>query len=429
MKTMGRVFTAGDSTEALVPFMEKWTKEQEGVGVILDYAKEAVPGEKITKEKLDLIQSVFEDCMSISGQYSSSAGNQLAVKVTGVASIDLLKKFTKAQHRIYNVFSEGYGDLNQTLTAGEIARTLRKKHNVEFTDEEFYDFLRVFLELGAVDESYHITKLEWLMYMHPYYVAQNEKNSNKILQQISQFDESEISTLRDLSDRLLSISDTAQKNKVTLLIDAEQTYIQGAIDSVAMQLSDVYNTEEAMILNTFQGYLKNSTERVHFEIERCKALDIKIGAKFVRGAYMVEERQLAKENGYADPIHDTLDDTHDAYNLNVERTLLSMNKGSQVMIASHNEESVQKACEFINNYDIKGKVTFAQLLGLADHLTASLVQKNQAVSKYVPFGPLNTMIPYLIRRAQESKQMLGSARLQRDLILDELKKRTSFKSN
>mmetsp|Transcript_28545 Transcript_28545/g.25429 ORF Transcript_28545/g.25429 Transcript_28545/m.25429 type:complete len:145 (+) Transcript_28545:504-938(+) len=144
---------------------------------------------------------------------------------------------------------------------------------------------------------------------------------------------------------------------------------------------------------------------------------------------MVEERQLAKENGYADPIHDTLDDTHDAYNLNVERTLLSMNKGSQVMIASHNEESVQKACEFINNYDIKGKVTFAQLLGLADHLTASLVQKNQAVSKYVPFGPLNTMIPYLIRRAQESKQMLGSARLQRDLILDELKKRTSFKSN
>jgi len=123
MKTMGRVFTAGDSTEALVPFMEKWTKEQEGVGVILDYAKEAVPGEKITKEKLDLIQSVFEDCMSISGQYSSSAGNQLAVKVTGVASIDLLKKFTKAQHRIYNVFSEGYGDLNQTLTAGEVRKS------------------------------------------------------------------------------------------------------------------------------------------------------------------------------------------------------------------------------------------------------------------------------------------------------------------
>lgn len=213
------------------------------------------------------------------------------------------------------------------------------------------------------------------MHLHAYYINDNSKNYNKIWKQVAGFTDDELIDLRDLSNRLLSIADRAQKSKVTLLIDAEQTYIQAAIDSFAVQMSDAYNTEEAMILNTFQNYLKSSTDRVKFEVERTRALGLKFGAKFVRGAYMREERELAKVHGYADPIHEKLEDTHAAYNANLEYTLLNMSAGSHAMVASHNEESVGKARNLVRNYQIKGKVSFAQLLGLADHLSFDLAKE------------------------------------------------------
>jgi len=246
------------------------------------------------------------------------------------------------------------------------------------------------------------------------------------LLQLTKLAPEDLSELARLSERLDLIFKKAQQEKSTVLVDAEQTYIQLTIDSFAMQFSEVYNKERAPVLNTFQNYLKSTQDRVNFEIERCKALNILFGAKLVRGAYMVEERRLAKELNYADPIHDTVQNTHDCYNANLTNVIKNWIPNSHLMVASHNEHSNYLGKNLVKEYNItadKGHVSFVQLLGLADHLTFSNAEDGLTSAKYVPFGPIPIMIPYLIRRAQESKQMLASASLQRNFVLKELGKR------
>lgn len=177
----------------------------------------------------------------------------------------------------------------------------------------------------------------------------------------------------------------------------------------------------------------------------------------VRGAYMVEERNLASKYGYEDPINPTIEDTHKSYNGNLEFLLANWIPGSYVLVASHNQQSVELAKELIQKYDIsskKGKssviwgiiclgiVSFAQLLGLGDHLTFSTANqvtilngnevkffKAHSVAKLVVFGPIPILIPFFVRRAQETKQMFSSTNLQRRLVFDEIKKRIMIRKN
>ncbi len=131
-------------------------------------------------------------------------------------------------------------------------------------------------------------------------------------------------------------------------------------------------------MNTFQNYLKATQDRIKYELERCKALNLPFGAKMVRGAYMVEERRLAREYAYEDPIHSTIESTHQNYNQNIEYLLSNWVPGSQIIIASHNENSANWGKHLITKYNInsqKGSVSFAQLLGLGDHITHSLASE------------------------------------------------------
>ena len=105
-------------------------------------------------------------------------------------------------------------------------------------------------------------------------------------------------------------------------------------------------------MNTFQNYLKSTMDRVNFEIERCKALKIPFGAKLVRGAYMVEERRLAKELNYADPIHDTVEHTHECYNMNLTNVIKNWIPKSHLMVASHNEYSNYLGKALVKEYNI-----------------------------------------------------------------------------
>jgi len=259
--------------------------------------------------------------------------------------------------------------------------------------------------------------------MHAYYLEDSVRNQNKIQKQFTQFSNDEITKLDDGASRMKLIFENAKEKHVSVLVDAEQTYVQPAIDSFAVQFGNIYNKDATIVLNTFQNYLRSGTDRIRFEFARVNHLGLNFGGKFVRGAYMIEERRLAKELKYPDPIHDTVQDTHKNYNSNVAYAIPLLSKKSHLMVASHNEESVISARDLSHKHEKTAQVSFAQLLGLADHLTFSLAKEGLPVSKYVPFGPLDTMIPYLIRRAQESRQMLSSANLQRNLVLNELVKR------
>jgi len=113
-----------------------------------------------------------------------------------------------------------------------------------------------------------------------------------------------------------------------------------------------YNRTTPIVLNTFQNYLKSTKDRVNFEIERSKALNLPFAAKLVRGAYMIEERRLAKELNYADPIHDSLEDTHECYNTNLTNVIKNWIPNSHLMVASHNEYSNYLGKNLVKEYNI-----------------------------------------------------------------------------
>ena len=169
------------------------------------------------------------------------------------------------------------------------------------------------------------------------------------------------------------------------MVDAEQSYTQLAIESITEQLQLKYNRKRAYILPTIQNYLKRSTIRADYEVRFCQAHNLKFGAKLVRGAYLVEETELAEKEGRENPVVDCFEDTTSNYLGSFERMVSSVEEG-EVIVATHNQDTVEDVIAIKAKYKKTPQVGFAQLLGLADHLTAKLNSEGWRVYKYLPWA-------------------------------------------
>jgi proline dehydrogenase len=192
-------------------------------------------------------------------------------------------------------------------------------------------------------------------------------------------------------------------------------------------------------------YTKSSQGRLELDYELAKRENYTFGAKLVRGAYMVSERKRAEEMGYVSPIHETLEDTHASYNGGVKflleklgqhqkehGTITSYNSPIVFMVASHNRDSVITTIEEMERNDItaqSGVVHFGQLFGMQDQLSYTLGLNGYSIYKYLPYGMIDEVIPYLLRRAQENSSVLGGVAVERQLMWDELKGRMTGKAN
>ncbi len=250
----------------------------------------------------------------------------------------------------------------------------------------------------------------------------------------------EFDLLVRLKDRMDILAREASNCGVRLLIDAEQSRYQPAIDNLVIDLQKTYNGKEKtntpIVFNTYQAYLIDSIQRVEIDLERSIRFNYHFGAKLVRGAYMITERSRAKELNQPSPIHPTIIDTHNCYNYMVELLLKKKVQDPnlqslQIMCATHNEESIQKALELMDElglHDSKSfsnpEVHFAQLYGMSDNLTFPLGQYNYSAYKYVPYGKIDEVMPYLLRRAQENSDVFGNASKEVKMCIDALKKRT-----
>uniref|UniRef100_A0A7S1SX85 Proline dehydrogenase n=1 Tax=Tetraselmis chuii TaxID=63592 RepID=A0A7S1SX85_9CHLO len=230
-------------------------------------------------------------------------------------------------------------------------------------------------------------------------------------------------------ERVGAIASAAQASGVELLVDAEHSYFQVAIDSVAMRAMRTYNKDDAVVYNTYQCYLKDSGPKLEAHLAEAEAKGFQLGAKLVRGAYMNLERQRAEELCYPSPIHDTIQDTHDNFNRCMEMMLDSVAaERGHLVIATHNEESCKRAMRTMSTLGIHPsnmRVKFGQLQGMCDFLTYSLSAYGYRSYKYLPYGPLHEVLPYLIRRAQENSDMLGATDIERSLMLSEVWRRMS----
>ncbi|KNC77098.1 hypothetical protein SARC_10433 [Sphaeroforma arctica JP610] len=238
----------------------------------------------------------------------------------------------------------------------------------------------------------------------------------------------EVIQYENMIGRVEKLATTAQKMGVSLLIDAEQTYMQPTIDRVVLDLQRRYNKDTPVVYNTFQCYLTDSASRAKRDLEYAKKEGWIFAAKFVRGAYIVQERARAEQMGYEDPIHDTIYDTHKNYNDCVRMALKDISHCS-IMVATHNEESVWRTVQQMKAMGIPQKgsgVYFGQLLGMCDHITYNLGREGFEAFKYVPYGPVHEVLPYLIRRAVENSDIMGSAQKELTQLKVEIRKRLTL---
>lgn len=240
--------------------------------------------------------------------------------------------------------------------------------------------------------------------------------------------EQELNEVRNLVSRIERLAEAANHYNVSVLVDAEQSYYQKAISFLVIAMSRQYNTERPVFYNTYQMYAKNALVSLMKDVKSAEKHGFIIGAKIVRGAYMESERQRASELGLEDPIHPTIEDTHKSFNSAIKFMLEEIKNGSKcaLLIASHNEESIVYATELMYELELENnhkQIHFAQLYGMNDHISLSLSQNNYNICKYIPFGPVKLVMPYLIRRMIENKDVVGKTKVETDLIAAELKRR------
>ena len=235
----------------------------------------------------------------------------------------------------------------------------------------------------------------------------------------------ELSEYRVLVKRLDAICHAASEKNVKVFIDAEESWIQDSIDHLVELMMYRYNKGRVIVYNTFQLYRRDRLQYLMDSFDRAEKNAYMLGAKIVRGAYMEKERERADEMGYPSPIHPNKAATDDAFNTAV-RFLVDNYKKIASCNATHNVESCLLQANLIQEKNIpKGHphLNFCQLYGMSDHITFNLAQAGYNVAKYVVYGSVKELVPYLIRRAQENTAISGEMSRELNLIQIELRRR------
>ena len=255
--------------------------------------------------------------------------------------------------------------------------------------------------------------------------------SSKILQKVSENKPLEKNE-QELYERILSRFDTicslAHKKGVKILVDAEESWIQDSIDEIVLRMMIKFNKQKTIVFNTSQMYRHDRLEY----LERLKNIAEKenflIGIKLVRGAYIEKENKRAIKNNYRSPICDSKELTDLNFNKGASYILLNLNIFS-LFSGTHNEESIYKIIDIMKSHSVDNgnqKIWFGQLYGMSDNISFNLANEGFNAIKYLPFGPIKEVIPYLIRRADENTSVKGQTSRELELIKTELKRRKTI---
>ena len=224
--------------------------------------------------------------------------------------------------------------------------------------------------------------------------------------------------------RFHKVCKSALEKDVPLLIDAEESWMQKAADDLIEELMATYNKEKAIVFNTLQMYRHDRMEYLKQLHQKAHQEGFHIGMKVVRGAYMEKERERAKEKGYPSPICENKLATDENYDNAIK--YMMEHKNMALFAGTHNEESSYLLMELAKQYGIKNddkRLWFGQLFGMSDHISYNLANEGYNVAKYLPFGPVRDVMPYLIRRAEENTSVAGQTSRELNLLKTERKRR------
>lgn len=237
--------------------------------------------------------------------------------------------------------------------------------------------------------------------------------------------EDEAAAYQRIQQRVDTLCQKAHDLGVKIFIDAEESWIQGVIDQLTYKAMRQYNTQKPIVYNTFQMYRHDMLENLRKATHEAKVEGYCLGVKLVRGAYFEKERQRAYENEYQDPIHATKEDTDRDFNKAIIFCLENRDVVS-ICLGTHNEYSCQHCIGVMDKMHIAHNdphIWFAQLLGMSDNISYNLANAGYNVAKYVPYGLIESVMPYLFRRAEENKSIAGQSSREYLLIKREVERR------
>lgn len=223
---------------------------------------------------------------------------------------------------------------------------------------------------------------------------------------LDNFLQNQLNLLLQRVDRLCS---QAHRLGVHIMIDAEETWIQDAIDFIAIKMMKKYNLEKAIVLNTYQMYLKEGFYRLNTNLEKAKNEKFYLGIKLVRGAYMEKERERAFKYNYDSPINPSKELTDLKYDNALELCLDNITSIS-LLVGTHNQKSIEFMTNLMDKNHLERNIDniyFSQLFGMGDLISFNLSKRGFNVCKYLPFGPVKEVVPYLTRRARENSSIKG----------------------
>ncbi|RWS28166.1 proline dehydrogenase 1-like protein [Leptotrombidium deliense] len=359
-----------------------------------------------------------------------------AIKLTALGRPKLLLQLSEVIARTKLFFKEVTGVDKMvlgTVTPEEFQAYLDKRFHIktdnidvkkwfEKMDYDRRGLMNLFSWNGLIDMQHLISDL---------FQVPNSK-TGKMERIISALTDEEEEMFRNMMRRIHTIARHARDTDVRIMIDAEQSYFQPAINRITLELMRKYNKEKAIIFNTYQCYLKNAYDTLMIDLELARRQNFFFGAKLVRGAYMEQERARANQAGYEDPINATFEATTEMYHkclTEVMREIVDTgieNKKLAVMVASHNENTVKFAVEKMKDLGIQPGhkvICFGQLYGMCDQISFPLGQSGYSVYKYVPYGPVDEVLPYLSRRASENHGILQKVLKERSLLRKEIFRR------
>ncbi|KAH9247206.1 hypothetical protein BASA83_000359 [Batrachochytrium salamandrivorans] len=439
--TFFKHFCGGENLNEVLPTMASF--ETAGIGSILDLAIEAdldampLTGEAARNHAKTMVADMKQSIDIAAHQPDSF----IAAKVTALFSPVLLQRWTNTLLLLKAAFNshqtDGRIDVHQfgslaTSFPGLAGKTTDLFASMDSDRDNSIDWTDM-----AAQFSLHNVASARLLLLDPH---TSTASPNTQLVTADDLDTAEM-----VMAEVNSLCDYALLKRVKLMMDAEQTYFQPAIDDVILGLCSKWNPSTLaaassetpvlggpLIFNTYQMYLRDAYPRLEADTLRAARLGYSFGVKLVRGAYMVSERERAVRLGLEDPIQPTIADTHANYNRAIAFLIGKMTpstserkvKPVSLVVASHNKNSVRIATGLMNQHGVPsndGSVAFGQLMGMQDGTGYALASHGFKSYKYIPYGPIEVTVPYLQRRAQENSSVLGGVGEDRRNVLSELK--------
>ncbi len=327
---------------------------------------------------------------------------------------------------IFNQFcgGESISECNQTADAlyeSGIGSIL--DYSVEGVDDEEH-FDQNYLEIRhTIDTSKSSDKFPFAVFKTTGIARLDLLAKVQSKKELSPLEEMEYLKVRE---RFYLLCKHAAECDVRLFIDAEDSWIQEPIDSMAMEMMAKYNGERAIIFNTLQMYRKDRLAFLKENLKEAKLGKFHLGLKLVRGAYMEKERERAEDMNYSSPIHNSKANTDADYDAAVQLCFENRDNVA-ICVGTHNEKSSQVLVDLMLKNDIShndDRFWFAQLYGMSDNISFNLSNAGYNVAKYLPYGPIAAVMPYLGRRAQENSSVAGQVGREMMLIQKEIERRT-----